>query len=318
MDSDLGAVLDATVETTNLEFKRGFDVSSTRDWVEIIKDIVAIANSGGGAILLGVDDSGKPVGELVEHILKLDPADITNKVKRYTDYQFTEFTLVSAEKNNTTIAVLKIFATPTPLVFTKPGTYAINDGGKQTTAFGLGTIYFRHGAKSEPASFLDLRAFVERAVADVRDEWLSNIRKVVEAPAGSQVFMIAPSSMGEDIPTETSVRVVDDPSAPAFRRLNRDHTHPYRQTELVKHLNERLNVEPPVTSFDIQCLRAAHKLEDKPQFFDQPKYGSPQYSPALVDWVVEEYSDDPEFFVRNRETYRQVRPPKKWGERFRR
>ena len=37
-------------ESKYIEFKVSFDIDSTQDWCEIIKDIVAIANSGGGII----------------------------------------------------------------------------------------------------------------------------------------------------------------------------------------------------------------------------------------------------------------------------
>ncbi len=45
-------------ETSNIEYKRGFDVNTTKDWCEIVKDVVAMANSGGGIILFGLEDDG--------------------------------------------------------------------------------------------------------------------------------------------------------------------------------------------------------------------------------------------------------------------
>lgn len=303
MNSNLDEAINATTESANVEFKQTFELSSTQDWVEIIKDIVAVANSGGGTLLFGVDNFGQPTDESVEAILRLDPADITNKVKKYTNYEFVEFALVEALKGDTTIAALQIFALSTPLVFTKPGTYPTHDN-KQRTAFGLGTIYFRHGAKSEPGTYEDLREFVGREVAKVRDEWLDNIRKVVEAPTGSQVFLIKPDSTDEGSPGEVPIRVVDDPSAPAFQRLDRDNTHPYRQTEVIKELNRRLKESASINQHDIKCIRAVHSVDQKPQFYDQPKYGSPQYSDAFVEWIVEESSKDPDFFARTRSEYR--------------
>jgi predicted HTH transcriptional regulator len=46
-------------ESRSIDFKSTFNPDSAADWCELIKDIVAIANSGGGSILVGVDDEGK-------------------------------------------------------------------------------------------------------------------------------------------------------------------------------------------------------------------------------------------------------------------
>jgi len=71
-------------ETRNIEFKEAFDPNSSQDWCELIKDIVAIANSGGGIILFGVDSVGKVSGTSVQPIARLDPADVSNKISKYT------------------------------------------------------------------------------------------------------------------------------------------------------------------------------------------------------------------------------------------
>ena len=89
MNNDLEEALYATKESANTEFKQTFDLSSIQEWVEVVKDIVAIANSGGGTVLFGVDNSGEPTARSVEAILQLDPAEVTNKVRKYTNYEFT-------------------------------------------------------------------------------------------------------------------------------------------------------------------------------------------------------------------------------------
>jgi hypothetical protein len=45
----------ATGETRNVEFKETFDPGQPRSLRETLKDIFAIANSGGGVIVVGVD-----------------------------------------------------------------------------------------------------------------------------------------------------------------------------------------------------------------------------------------------------------------------
>lgn len=47
-EPDTSKALTAKRESKHIEFKEGFNPSEARDWCEIIKDIVAMANSGGG------------------------------------------------------------------------------------------------------------------------------------------------------------------------------------------------------------------------------------------------------------------------------
>ena len=43
-------------ESGSVDFKASFDPKSTQDWCELIKDIIAMTNSGGGTIIIGVAD----------------------------------------------------------------------------------------------------------------------------------------------------------------------------------------------------------------------------------------------------------------------
>lgn len=58
----LTAALSAKRESKTVDFKSSFDPESNGDWCELIKDFVAIANSGGGVILIGVADDGTASG----------------------------------------------------------------------------------------------------------------------------------------------------------------------------------------------------------------------------------------------------------------
>jgi hypothetical protein len=58
--------------------------------MELIKDPVSVANSGGGLIAFGVCDDGQPSTGDVEPVLDLDPAKITDKVESYTRVSFED------------------------------------------------------------------------------------------------------------------------------------------------------------------------------------------------------------------------------------
>jgi|SRR5262245_31317051 len=301
MADDLHDPLSATHESTVLDFKREFDPSVASEWCELIKDIIAMANSGGGVILIGVNDDGTVSGCDVAPVLKLDPADVINRIYKYTDLQFSGFEVMKIEKNGHPIAAIRISRAPSvPIAFTKPGTYPI-EGGRQKSAFSAGTIYFRHGAKSEPCSAEDLREFMEHEIAIRREGWLGNIRKVVEAPPGSHVAVLPPGSPAPSIePAGTPIRLVDDPNAPALGFLHPDASHPYRLIDVVRAVNERSNGKIKVNSFDIQCVRQRYDVDNNPTYFYRLKFASPRYSEAFIEWLLQSVAEEPTFFGRVR------------------
>jgi predicted HTH transcriptional regulator len=98
MSEIIKKALRATRESKQIEFKRGFDPTCRGEWCEITKDIVALANSGGGILVFGLDSKGSPTGDSVESIACEDPADILNKVARYIDAPSFEIESVELEK----------------------------------------------------------------------------------------------------------------------------------------------------------------------------------------------------------------------------
>jgi len=207
----LEKAVSADRESKQVEFKGAFDPSSAGDWCEVIKDIVAIANSGGGVVVFGMNDNGTRSGMAVAPICSLDLADIANKVTKYTGWVDPQIELREIGRGGSKFPAFLIGSAGFPLAFERPGTYQI-EGGKQKTAFGIGTVYFRHGAKSEPASSSDIRSSFDRQLSTIRQAWLRNVKRVSKAPLGSQV-LVASGAVARGVPGSALVRVVDNPSA---------------------------------------------------------------------------------------------------------
>lgn len=294
MTTTLEKALTATRESKFIEFKQEWKVTSDQDWCEIIKDIAALANSGGGILFIGVNNRGVPTGFDVQPILAIDIADITNKMLRYTSTNFSDIDINEHTKNSIQIASLFIGAADTPIVFTKPGTYSIGDG-RQRTAFSQGTIYFRHGAKSEPASSDDLRIFVERKVNAIRKEWMHGVKKVVTAPQGSTVSMIPREVRQTGSATAFPIRIVDDPNAPAYRNVDPNTTHPFRQKDVIQKIKERIPECGRFTAHDALAIRRLFNIDGNPRYYHKPRFGSAQYSPEYVEWLEGEIRSNPSF-----------------------
>jgi hypothetical protein len=268
----------ASRSTKRLQFVTAFDAAREQSWLELCKHVVAMANSGGGVINVagGVDVVG-PLTELLT---------------RHTGAPFRGLEYRVEQQNGSSVGSLVIAPREgAPLLFEKAAQYTDEDGTPHT-AFERGTVYFRHGSKSEPANAKDMARFVNRQIDRERRAVQRNVRKATGAPKGAEVLVVSPRQPS----LFPSVRVVEDPDAPVVARADFDVTHPYRQKELVAAVNARIE-GARITAYDVQCVRRVHHVNERPEFFHQPKFGSPQYSEAYVAWLAAEYARDPEFFA---------------------
>ncbi|MGH9457137.1 MAG: RNA-binding domain-containing protein [Thermoanaerobaculia bacterium] len=299
----LDRVLAARRESRRVEFKEAFD-ASPEAWCAVVRDVVAIANSGGGAILFGVDNKGRPTGRDLSAVAGLDPARIADELHRYTDSHFADFDLVEVAKDGAAVIALVIGESVTPIVFSSPGTYAAD--GERKSAFSQGAAYFRHGAKSEPGTTEDLAQAIERRVKAVRRSWLNAVAQVVKSPVGAAAPALPSEVRDSDSPTATPIRVVDDPRAPAFRVIDYDRTHPYRQKELLGAFRAA-RPDVAINQFDLQAVRRVYDVDANPEFTHKSLYGTRQYSPRFLEWLLEQAKSDPAFFTKAREEFQRSR-----------
>jgi hypothetical protein len=303
LQEDLEIAIDHGIESTSVDYKASFDATAAADWLEVAKDIVALANSGGGAIIFGIADDGTASAFDCAALNALDPATVTDKIFRYTGQQFRAFTFLKAVRKGRPLFAIAVERTSVPIAFSKPGTYDVG-GGKQKTAFSAGTVYFRHGAKSEPGNSDDLREFVEYRIEEMRKAWFEGIVKVVEAPAGAHVQVIVPD---QAVPARGDMRLVNDPTAPAYRPFSVDETHPFRQKEVVEEFHRLTGGTKKIIAYNIQCVRQTHRIDDNPTFCYKQKHASALYSRAFVDWIVRSYHDNPDFFENAKHDAEQAR-----------
>lgn len=297
---------DAKRESKTLDFKDCFNPGENWQWPELVKDFVAMANSGGGILVIGVRDNGTPSSADVSGVLSVDTAVISDKIARYTGVQFGDFEIYEGRRGRKKVAIIEIGgATEAPIAFTNVGSYEVPDKGdkqKQKTAFSKGTVYMRHGAKSAPATTADLRAFIDRRLDQIRKGWMSGLRQIVDAPPGSRVALVQAADEGG---TPTRIQLTDDPAAPLFARLRADDTHPHRQTEVIDELNRRLGARAHVNPYDILSVRRIHGIteDSRPTFAYEPNHASTQYSDAFIDWLEAQFNRDRNFFEKAKATF---------------
>ena len=247
--------------------------------------------------------------------MTIDPADLVNKLRKHTDHEFSGVEILEIDRNGTRLPAFLIPRSDIPIVFTKPGTYEV-EPGRQKTAFAKGTVYFRHGAKSEPGNREDFINWRDREIERVRRSWLSGITKVVETPPGHAVTVLSSpidpttTSLG-DQGISITAKLKAGPGALAVVPQNAAEIWPHRQKDVLRGKNKRIG--PHINGHDITCLNEEFDLlKTHPEFvYKSHELASPQYSNAFVEWVVEQSKEDSEFFTRAREAYRRRMAEKK-------
>jgi hypothetical protein len=175
-DEKLSELLTGRTEYHNLDFKRECDISSTRDKVELAKDIGAMGVAG-AYILIGVNDDGSLSGTLDGVDTRaFDEASLRQKLSRYLPDPIQISSRVAEVEGHT---VLAICVSPNRVgctIFKADGTY--EDDGRPSTVFRQGEIFWRDGTQSVRISQAGLEAVIDRRVAVQKEAWLEEQRQI--------------------------------------------------------------------------------------------------------------------------------------------
>jgi hypothetical protein len=131
-------------------------------------------------------------------------------------------------------------------------------------------------------------------------DWTELLREIAAvAEGGGRITVSVTVEPNKIRRTPQPVRIVTDPQAPKLQPQDVDLLYPWRQKELVRELNRRIG-RRMLNSYDIQAVRRHHRLDERPDFvFHLPGAGR-RYSPAVADWIMDEFARDAEFFHKAR------------------
>ncbi len=219
-------------EENELDYKDHCDLSSNHDKVELIRDIVAMANTQGGYIVIGVseDRAGaprfSPDGCDPSLLRGFDASTVRSVLENYVDEALDlQLTTVCSVTHPGVVFGL-IFVPPsnrTPLVLSKNAQYHDPVKNKSYDIFREGDVVVRRNTSSIRANQSDWRRFVSDIRRRERNAWAEDVLSISSLTAKVELLLsqlqsgsVQPSP-GE--PDETAYLLTDEQFAGRFTKV---------------------------------------------------------------------------------------------------
>jgi hypothetical protein len=186
-------------ESAKLDYKLTIDVSDTSQKVEMAKDVMAMANTAGGYIVIGVDNSGAVMGCERNAAARMDESVIRSQVAGYTTARipiFVDNRVVHEARQLVVITVLPVAGT---LVIAE----ADGNSANRPPAFRSGDVLVRHGSSSERWNQADAEFLLRRIISTRKEEWLGEFGRDIRSVL---------STFGAQQPTPVGVEAYDLPA----------------------------------------------------------------------------------------------------------
>lgn len=212
MAQDLVSLL-AVPEGESFERKSVLDPTRPDEMLGLVVDLIAMANTHGGAVLIG--ESGKAIPE--GHLPLFDSARVDDKVNSFVDPRVGGIRSTTIQREYVLIEVEK--SQIAPHLFERDGNYH-DSNGKQRLLFRRGDIFVRHSSKTERANRSDFDRWFEAN----RKRLFENVKMVFEAGPSADVRITEHEGMPVRIDaTATGARPVYDLLTPdPFRNLDQE------------------------------------------------------------------------------------------------
>lgn len=174
--------------------------------LELIRHIVAMANSGGGTIVLGVRRDGDVVG-LPREADRFEAAELMELVATHVRPDRVELTVTSIEQPaDRSVVEISVLGHPEPpLVMARAGVYHRGGGigpeegdGTAVEVFAANQVVVRRNGRSEIARRSDYVGWRSEAIDDLRRELYERLALVVEAPRGATVRVVTEDEVRDE------------------------------------------------------------------------------------------------------------------------
>ena len=182
------------------DYKIAFAPNDAKARVDLVKNLVAMANAGGGQIIFGRNETETP-GLDDATCTALDSARLDDFVRKYIVPAPMEISHdIQVMDNGRFVLTLTVAAARYPIVMARKGDWKGMDSRKDSSIFLKGDIWTRHSSKTERVHFEDLRQWVERAKRDERERILSRITHLANLPEGTEIQVVPSGQQPIDSP----------------------------------------------------------------------------------------------------------------------
>jgi len=103
---------------------------------------------------------------------------------------------------------------------------------------------------------------------------------------------------------EVKMRITDDPNAPVSSVITPDEICPHLTKETIEIISQRIGRKIKINSYDLTVIRNLYNIDQNEKFYYRPLSGTSQYSDSFIDWVVESFNNDNNFFAKNRQNFK--------------
>lgn len=214
-------LLGSSCETSALDFKETLDLTQTRDRVELAKDVLAMANSGGGDIVVGVEDGTlRRVGISEEVSVHLrDAKNVNDKLKKYCGGYIkvlvAHHPVTNRSRQKVRLVLIHVPAASHKVPAQDDGAYADpGNPSKLKWVFRRGDVYIRKADESVKVETPeDLRAAPTSPQIDAetaREVTDAYTQRLVES-LGHNLSPLLPNDTPKDLSGELLIRALAEP-----------------------------------------------------------------------------------------------------------
>lgn len=218
-------------ERENFEIKSQF-LGTKKEWLKLIKTIVAMANKSGGSI---------KYEKINVNFSEFDPANLDNKVNSYITPKLRGIESIKKGKG----VLIKIPASNLkPHIFIKRGVYK-NEKGNEVAEFYEGQIWTRHSSKNEIFDKSDFDSIVDSIVKEKIQKILEKIFDKMKESVANYPTILEASESGITIEIKP---IEDKKKGVPVLKTDPNKDYPYQAKDLAQKLEKS-------TSYVAQLLK---------------------------------------------------------------
>lgn len=179
-----------------VDYKENFDLRSQKEWLGITIDAVAFANTHGGYIVFGIEDSTFKLKGIEENTVR-GLSDTNLILQKFNRYIYPPFSRIRAKKIVRDAKRFVIIFIPETIdkthIVVKEASFRF-PSGEMKTILREGNVYVRRSGGNQTLDPGALEFIINKRIDHYRNSILNKIARVVEAPPDHELIVFDPET----------------------------------------------------------------------------------------------------------------------------